>query len=241
MLPAGLRRSWLGRWFNGDQFWAALAQRASFDPKAEVTLLGAGQKGQAYRVGDKVVKITTDEREARAMWHVAQEPDPAGNVVRVETVQRFGRHAVWAVVQELLDPPDPAWAQAAQLWGLWVKRRAKAGRPFYLTDQTITLFAWEVLGQDLTGQHERREVKLPAGVPEIADRFIEWLGEVAKYLKTIKLQFADLHAGNIMARSGHPVAIDLGMSQARPADIDVLKAAFLELAGLLAARGHSGP
>jgi hypothetical protein len=239
-LPAGLRASWLGRWYNGDRFWAKLAGQAGFDPRAPATLLGAGRMGQAFRVGDLVVKITTDAHEAQAMWHVANRPDPAGNVVRVQTVARFGRHPVWAIVQELLDPPDRAWAQAARLWSRWAIARSRSERPFYLTVVNVTIFAWDTFGVDLTGQRANRPVELPDGVAGIVGPFVQWLSSVAGYLADNRILFADLHDGNIMRRGSQHVVIDLGVSRSGPASIDVLEAAR-EFILAWRARPRAGP
>ncbi len=70
----------------------------------EPELLGTGQGGTAYRIGDRVVKITSDAKEARAVQSILGRSNK--HVVKFYDV--FGvktpRGNVYAIVQEYVEP-----------------------------------------------------------------------------------------------------------------------------------------
>lgn len=201
-LPPSLRGDrFLNITGNGPALWVKLAAVLGINSKRSPKLLGAGSRGMAYDIGGKVLKISMDHTEARASAIVRDSPDPAGRVVRIERVfildgepnprqPDAGRVSGYAIVMEKLAEADLAWADMADWW--------PAGLDL-LPANVESAFQSEGPPKTVT--------------PEQWQQFRVWLAGVAAYLESVKIEFTDLWADNIMKRpNGDHVVIDLGHS-----------------------------
>lgn len=197
---------------NGRVLWAKLCEFIGVDPKAPQHSLGGGTRGEAFLLPDnRVLKLTWDKSEAEAAAVVSAHPDPKGNVVRIApngVVQinvpknGFRTGALYAIVQEHLTPMpdnDPFNDFAA----LWTDISGSFENPLLIEPQSIRKFFDEA--ENVHG------VEFDEGWGDFAD----WLIDVAKYLKSVGVQYHDLHPSNVMMRGDQHVVIDLGYSRSK--------------------------
>lgn len=204
------------------------------DTIPKLKFLGKGQKGLAYRADDMVVKITTDESEARASF-VVMNLRPASDVfARYEDVFGFkdrSGHTLYAVVQEFLSKPEPAWASFAHLWYEWRYRKIgklqQEDRWNEALDQQEQQDALDTFETPITPDNVLAFAAWLQAAHEneyqaMQDK-VDWLALVADELDRAGIMYRDLKGDNLMRRGNQHVLIDLGLSKTlRQANIPVI-------------------
>ena len=176
-----------------------------------------GTHGTAFDLGDKVLKVTDDEREAKAASALVGK-DVKG-VVNFYGVWSLGNTGAYAILQEKLLPINASEAKSfndalvTTAFPLWAKRaggswdKVKALTKDYVKDTVKKKF---------------KSFDSPEAKEFIAKANEQWNLLVKKYgvkelfetLTELGIEFSDYHAGNMMKREdGMLVLIDLGQSK----------------------------
>lgn len=183
----------------------------------KLQVLGTGNRGTALDLGDKVLKVTNDSKEAEAASVIAGK-DIKG-IVRVYDVWQFGDTGAFGITQEKLQPLSKQEADEFN------KALVSTGLPIWIKRSGGS---WDK-AKELTKQHVADQIKKKFGSfssPE-AKAFAkaaneQWNMLVNKFglkntfqtLVSLGIDFHDYHAGNMMKRdNGDLVLIDLGLSR----------------------------
>jgi hypothetical protein len=179
--------------------------------------LATGTHGTAFAAGDKVLKITNDEKEAKIAAALIDKD--LKNVVKFYSVIHFKDTEYYAILQEKLDPMPEAEANKINkllvMTGLpiWIKR---AGGDWAKVKELTKAYALSQIKKKFPENHASPEAK------EYAKELIgAWNALVNQYgirdmfntLNELGIEFHDYHAGNLMLRGEDIVLIDLGMSK----------------------------
>jgi serine/threonine protein kinase len=215
----------------------------------DMQFLGHGQMGLAYRAGDKVVKITTDESEARASFLVMNLKPESEVFTRYDDVFGFKDrtgHMLYAVVQEWLDKPEPAWSVFAHLWYTWRYRKVdKIERENRWNDKldpqekqdALDSFETPITPDNVLAFASWLEAEHPDEAKKSADK-VEWLALVADELDRAGITYRDLKGDNLMRRGRQHVLIDLGLSKTGQAAKIPIISRLERLAREIQARGR---
>lgn len=176
--------------------------------------LGSGSFGIAYEISYKgrrmVVKMTTDEKEAKASNHVKGKPTK--HVVRIVDVFQLKGTDVYGIVQEKLEQPS---------------EEDKSEFDDFMEYVELIKGGNEIVNGDPEGLSEKIR-KVFAKKPHLIDDFEEKMdhfqfGEIIKELHSLDVEFLDFHRENIMKRGSTFVIIDLGMSDSPGKAPDVIE------------------
>jgi len=181
--------------------------------------IGTGTRGTVFEVGDKVLKVTNDGKEAHAASILVGKN--VSGVVNFYGVWSLGDTGTFAILQEKLQTISAEEGKSfndalvTTAFPLWVKRAGGS---------------WDKV-KELTKEHikETAKKKFKSFTSPEAQKFIahaneQWSLLVKKYgvkglfetLTELGIDFHDYHAGNMMKRDdGTLVLIDLGMSNVR--------------------------
>lgn len=176
-------------------------------------VLGKGQKGTAFDIGKRVLKLTTDKSEANAMAIVQSNPTPF--VVRTYDVFKLGskyaKGDVFGIVQDKLSSPAAGWAKFIDQ----VRPAILYKKPGYLTVKGVAEFY-----KKLMKERDDDEDYLP----DFTDQRVQWLAGLAKFFDDTGIKFQDFHSGNLMKKGSKHVMIDLGLSKSPAAQIPLQEA-----------------
>jgi len=190
---------------------------------ARLKKLGSGDMGVAYEIdGSRVLKVTTDEGEARAAQRIKGKTD-FRHVVRIYDVfqlRSVTNYAVFGIIEEKLQKISPE--EEKQIW-----RIKNFLRDPELIKSAATL-TWPAFASRLKEKLRRQvaadmEGSNPAFISKRVDKiYSEIEAQLRKFnvdrmideLRSMGVQFADYHEGNIMKRGGHFVITDLGKAVA---------------------------
>lgn len=167
--------------------------------------LGHGEYGEVYALGKRrVLKLTTDQYEAKASNTPALRTGQFPHLVRVFDVFAFprlpGNAQVWGIVTERLKPPPST--ERRRFTNLSDTLRDLVGETWYKADAAQLL-------QRLTKQARTEEYSAHEAVQTW--RQVQF-GEMLAELRQARIQFIDFHGGNLMKRGDTYVLIDLGRS-----------------------------
>lgn len=205
------------------KFPKGLAQ-LGVDPNTidQLQVLGVGTRGAAFAVGDKVLKVTGDDREAQASARLVGGKH--NNLVKVYKVIKLGKTGAFAIFQEKLNPLPkdqetefnnalvntglPVWIKAANYdWG-----QAKAKVKQYILQKVK-----KKVGNYNSPEAQELVNKANADWQLLVKKYK--IGELFDEIKALGVNFSDFHAGNLMKRDdGTLVIIDLGNSVIQGAD-----------------------
>ena len=105
--------------------------------QGEVKSLGGGSEGEAFRVGDKVLKITTSDTEAQSAAALIPLDHP--NIYDISKVGHIGPNR-YAIIYDYLDDPSQEIGEVVRyVWNLVDKRRTgqPTNAPYKWTDQSM--------------------------------------------------------------------------------------------------------
>jgi serine/threonine protein kinase len=188
------------------------------DNFAKYKVLGTGTRGTAFLVGDKVFKITNDDKEAQAASLI--QGKNVKSLVNVYAVVHFADTPYYGILQEKLNPlPD-------DIGKTYNNALVKTAVPVWIAKSSGS---WDKV-KELTKEHIQREVKKKFGDDTSSDEVKEYVKSVNEAwnmlvnkfyirdmfntLQELGIRFHDFHAGNLMMRDGGQlVLIDLGMSK----------------------------
>lgn len=188
----------------------------------QLQVLGVGTRGAAFAIGDKVLKVTADDREAQAAARLIGSKH--NNLVKVYKVIKFGKTGAYGVFQEKLNPlPSdqetefnnalvntglPVWIKAANYdWG-----QAKVKVKQYILKKVK-----DKVGNFNSPEAQELVKKANADWQLLVNKYK--IGELFDEIKALGVNFSDFHAGNLMRRAdGTLVIIDLGNSVIQGAD-----------------------
>lgn len=78
-----------------------ICQKINIDPK-EMKFISSGSNGNAYSLGDKVLKITTDKREAKMAWDLIKNDNKS--IVKYYSVWRYkSKGMFWIIIMDKLE------------------------------------------------------------------------------------------------------------------------------------------
>lgn len=204
---------------------------------ANLKPLGHGEMGIAYDMGgDKVLKVTTDESEAKSS-NLIKGKQNLKHIVRIDDVFQFPN----------TDPPIYG-IKSEKLDDLTEQDIAQVKRAFDFIDahenivESMATDTWEVFVEKLYTAIEydvTKESKLDPEIPgaknkirKLAVRRHEFItfslkelkvDQMMKELRQVGIEFADYHEGNIMKRQGDFVINDLGLSKSNGAAPPILE------------------
>jgi len=203
--------------------WVVAKVRGRGYDISDHAVLGSGGMGTAFDIGNnRVLKLTTDEDEAKSSNHIRGKN--MKNVVRVFDVfklpkERSGKAGdVYGIVQEKLqEMPNDKEEQFTQ-----AMRDLKSATGV-ATKYFINGRRWDAFVGDVITKAARR------GKEDVARKALAQLedlemNDMVDQLNTANVEFEDYHPGNIMMRGTNFVITDLGFSQSPGADPDVLEA-----------------
>jgi hypothetical protein len=158
----------------------------------QAVYLGHGTQGIAIQIADDVVcKVSRDRSEACAMNVVAKTPsNVVARVFDVFEMERLNLTDdsldIYYIVQEKLEKIEPNWQDCAD---------------GYSSEYEINLYTYD--------RHYEENLNAVGGNTE----FMDWMRLVATYLSSVRIEWMDIHKGNVMKRpNGEHVIIDLGYS-----------------------------
>lgn len=173
--------------------------------------LGRGQYGSAFALknkNDRVLKITTDVKEAQAMGLIRDNPHP--NIVKVYKVWMYRSvKAKYFIEQDRLDKID-------------TKELKNHFAINYITDSPKELLPfvnsmnmWTVLVDFIEGKISKKEFNeedklMKRNLSADAYKTFNQLKQAVLHMKKIGIKGWDLHHDNVMGKNGKLVAIDLG-------------------------------
>jgi len=182
-------------------------------------ILGVGTHGVAFSMGDQVLKVTDDEKEAKAAKAILGLN--AENIARYDAVWKFGDTGAYGLILEKLEPlsadeaKDFNDALVATGLPIWIKRaegsweEAERLTKEYVKSQALKKF---------------KSYSSPEALEYFKEMNKKWEKLIKEYrlkslfetLTDVGVDFHDYHAGNMMKRAdGTLVLIDLGMSKIR--------------------------
>ena len=176
--------------------------RVGQDPEAALDHIGSGTNGAAYKLANgKVLKFTVDSKEAHTAAVIRENPNPKF-VFNCYDVFRFKLNTgkeIFCVLQELLQPADADWSKFIEDFYGWLihddgKERYRKG---VVEPKIVQQYAQSLSPEDKNKLQQK----------------LAWLWQAGDYLKSVGIEFYDMHEGNIMKRtSGEHIIIDLGLS-----------------------------
>lgn len=192
--------------------------------------VGSGGMGIVYRLPEKrgVLKVTSDESEARAAVAIMKKPaevlfkavDVVGFKARTKTLYAIEQ-------EELTKLTDAGWIKFLKAWFAW----AGTGQQHFAVEQPDG--SVKVMFRTVT--QENIDEFRKSG--EYDANKLAWLEDVAAALARAGItDFADLKASNVMTRGGRPVVIDVGVSKAPSANIHTIARVLVALADRIQAR-----
>ncbi len=170
--------------------WERILAKLGVPPGAEATFLGGGAHGAAFRIGDRVLKLTDDRIEALSALTLKKKP--MTEAYKVFEVYRFKDHQkVYALWLEALDPADDLYREVADKW------QYMGNTP--LTPDSVKEFT--AIYRDVFD-------------PEA----LAWLARCAQGLVDRGIHNSDFHRGNLLKRpgTGEHVIIDIGHGSQAP-------------------------
>lgn len=186
-------------------------------------VLGYGEHGTAFDLGDMVLKLTDDRKEATAAAKLRDAPKDFA--VHVEAVFELGTTRVYGVYQEKLQPL-PAHARSSierAMVQLDFREALEDGGNVH--DFVIS---FEGTMRELQAGGEEREMGKMRSAYGVLERY--GIFEIARGLESMGISFSDYKTngkndtGNLMMRDGKVVVIDLGNSKvAGGGKIDVVE------------------
>ena len=193
-----------------DDFWKMVNLKAPSKPKS----LGEGSKGIAYDIGgNKVIKITKDNTEAKASSIVAKKGKVEG-VNRIYGVYEWERYPdYYIIVQDKVKVDDWRAKKAInKAYNVFIdlypgKPDYHAGESEYYTSTRVKEMIESL--SNLSSLYKQDSISLVKG-----------LGNLNK----LGILYRDLHAGNIgFDKSNKAVIIDLGYSKSAGGDVKVFE------------------
>jgi hypothetical protein len=179
-------------------------QQLGFKPKEKPKKLGCGDSGCAYQPqrADAIVKITKDDKEARAAHLLMHLPTgtPAW-AVPIYAVYRLAKHT-YAICT----------AKAEKLPRSWVTYIEAIYQ--YTEDEDIAANEWQSVydGYKREIQYSELEHGGPNEDDKLMRRTLELINDVVLDFRKLGLDWGDFHSYNWMLYSGRPVVIDFGMT-----------------------------
>lgn len=177
--------------------------------------VGIGTRGVAFSAGDKILKITADEQEAKASLKLAGQNFP--NISKIYDVWQFPNTQIYGILQEPLQELTDA--EKKQINGalvitalpVWI---AKGGYDWTTAKaKTVEYIKSQIAKQGLTGQAAIDYMKKANDAWNYLSKVLN-IKSMLDNLKGMGINFHDFHAGNMMRRNdGSIVLIDIGMSK----------------------------
>ena len=194
-----------------------------------VRLIGHGGMGVAYGVGpQKVLKVTTDDKEARSSMTVmdlSPESDVFPKFYDVFGFQSVGDQTLYGILQEQLEKPAQKWETFGKLWLEWRKRamslvydenlKVRKGVSYDEAVQHKKAYEADLNFDNIVEFARWLAAREGVGVRDIRSKYaeeLEWLMHASEELARADIRYWDFKAQNLMARKGKPVLIDLGVS-----------------------------
>jgi len=194
--------------------WAGLSGEGEY--------IGSGTMGNAYRFGDKILKLTKDISEAYASHMIMGKEHP-----NVATIYKVGKRAIspetaaehnYVIVSEFLEPYDQSIILTAREMYKDIRSRSKLSKEWYdwkgignLDDEEV-----KVLNTCISWIPEEYRDQARTRVDEIA------LG--LTFLKNNGVIFSDTQPSNILVKNGKAAIIDLGRSSVNGhPDLEIIK------------------
>ena len=188
-----------------DEFWDMVGIK---NPGKNLKVLGSGANGVAFGVGKgKVIKITEDDEEASTSAYLVGKTIKGVN--KIHAVYQWKKHKHWYII--LQDEVKIDRARAAKAYNSLdnIFTQAKHDelikwyhRPAYTED-------WKEVADKI--------------IPLITNKDAEYLAHTMLRLVKNKIEFGDLHTGNIGFVNGKPVIIDLGVSESPKGKINTFE------------------
>ena len=196
--------------------------------------VGVGTRGVAFKCGDKVLKVTADESEAKTSMCLVGKSEK--NIVHIFDVFRFKDTNVFGILQEQLTPIGDD--EIKEINNALVTSRFPV---FYARND----YDWEkakaaTVKYIIKIAHEK--------FPDDEDEQKKWVMDlwglmtrkyniksIAEQVTALGIKFHDFHGGNLMRRNnGTLVLVDLGMSRVTgpvrdPEVLETLKRAIRKL------------
>ncbi len=205
-----------------------LASRWKIDVKT-MKQLGSGLEGVAYDVGNgRVLKVTTDRKEALTSMGIKGKTN-LKRVVKIFDVFSFKdtpgtTEHVYGIVTEHLTPLSSA--EEKELDSAIDELQAQMGKKEYLDaiwtgDFNILLSTMKNVFEADIAKESGGKLLSPRAQNVLALRINKYktvfekykINEMMKELKSLRIKFADYHAGNVMKRGSEYVINDLGRSE----------------------------
>lgn len=181
--------------------------------------LGTGTQGTAFAVGDKVLKVTKDAKEAHAASVLVGQH--LKNIVQFYGVWSLGDTGLYAILQEKLAPLQSDEAKAFD------NALVKTGIPVWIKRAGGDWDKVKQLTKEYIASSVKKKFKTfdsPEAKEYVKNANESWNSLTRKYglkdmfdtLNKAGIHFADYHAGNMMKREdGTLVLIDLGLSNVK--------------------------
>ncbi len=204
--------------------------------------LGQGKMGIAFDMGsNKVLKVTTDDAEAKACNHLRSKGSPE-HVVKIFDVFQFPRLKlkvpVFGIIQEKLTPLSSAEEKEFdEMMGLFdddvtleklatgTWKETVAAVKNMIERNTIRMLWHDGAPTEVSPKMKR---KLDSIVDGNFKEFLGWsdkfnVGVIVDELRGMQIKFADFHGKNMMKRGGTFVINDLGKGRSPGAQPPVLE------------------
>lgn len=182
--------------------------------------IGAGSKGAAFAIDDRVLKVTKDVKEANCSAVV--KGHELGNIVRIYDVFSFPGTKLFGIWQEKLEQISAedrnqfteiiadVIVESGVMSALWKKPSWKA-----ITETAIE-------GAKADDESTVESVQRVKNELDILQNKFQ-MDKITDQLRQMKIVYMDFHGGNIMKRGKEHVLIDLGYSNAPKRQIDKLE------------------
>jgi hypothetical protein len=194
--------------------WAGLSGEGEY--------IGSGTMGNAYRFGDKILKLTKDISEAYASHMIMGREHP-----NVATIYKVGKRAIspkagaehnYVIVSEFLGPYDQSIILTAREMYKDIKRTSAFSKKWY---------NWE--GIDKLNEEEIKSLALfvsymPEDYRDQAKTRVDEIALGLTFLKNNGVIFSDTQPSNILVKNGKAAIIDLGRSNVNGhPDLEIIK------------------
>jgi cytidyltransferase-like protein len=172
--------------------------------------LGVGGNGVAFDLGQTVLKVTKDDKEANSSMVIKGKDFP--NIVKVFDVFRFPETPYFGIWQEKLQPIPPQ--DKNEFTEFVTDIEVESG----MFSDLWKLGDWkEIVDYAMEGAREDEEAT-PESIARIRKEIMVLqrkyqMDKIVAQLKAAKIQFRDFHGGNVMMRGSEHVLIDLGYSK----------------------------
>ena len=200
--------------------------------------LGSGQMGTAYKLKDRVIKITKDKSEAIALSYVRQHPHP--NIVKAFRVWRYKAIPErYVIEQELLKRISESMLDRVILFEYKEMDLPEDKFPFFHNFfEEFNGITWGDVFATTSGKSDgtapvEESKRMSNRIKQNLDLDGKKLGKnsqkvcndilkAALHLRKIGVVFEDYHSGNIMKSNDGFKLIDLGLSKA-PGKVDDIR------------------